>query len=58
MLVTWNWFLCEFRGHLLNLVNLSSLLLVLSGLDNDKEWFSLGDSLFLTVLDQVYFVLW
>ena len=56
--VSCNWFLCDFRVHLLNFVNLSSLLLVLLGLDDDKEWFSLGDSLFLTVLGQVYFVLW
>ena len=50
LLVTCNWFLCDFRVHLLNFVNLSSLLLVLSGLDDDKDWFSLGDSLFLTIL--------
>ena len=51
LLVTCNWFLCDFRVHLLNFVNLSSLLLVFSGSNDDKERFSLGDSLFLTVLD-------
>ena len=42
LLVTCNWFLCDFRVHLLNFVNLNSLLLVLSGLDDDKEVFSWG----------------
>ena len=57
MLVTCSWFLCDFRVHFLNFVNLSSLLLVLSGLDEDRKWFSLGDSLILAVLGQVYFCL-
>ena len=52
--VSCNWFLCDFGVHLLNFVNLNSLLLVLLGLDDDKEWFSLGGSLFLTILGQVY----
>ena len=56
MLVTCNWFLCDFRVHLLNFVNLNSLLLVLSGLDDDKEWFSLRDSLILIVLGRYIFV--
>ena len=56
LLVTCIWFLYDFRVRLLNFVNLSSLLLVLLGLDDDKEWFSLGDSLFLTVLGQVFFL--
>ena len=56
VLVTCNWFLCDFRMHLLNFVNLSSLLLFLSGLDDDKEWISFGNSLILTVLGKYIFV--
>ena len=37
VLVTCNCFLCDFRVHLLNFVNLSSLLLALSSLDDDKR---------------------
>ena len=54
VLVTCNWFLCDFRMHLLNFVNLSSLLLFLSGLDDDKEWISFGNSLILTVLGGIF----